>query len=187
MRIGSRRYIRRLSDIAAVLPHPAICGVRVREARRHGETELRTRDAVADNGMPQPRIRRRAFLVGALTAAAAGPRIFDALMNCAPARQDTVVALVDAVIETADPRAAARRIRADYATALPSRQHATDEVIAALRGAGFGARTREDRRDLLRAWAGDDRMHHIADLAVALAASGIGPAGDDYRSVPVSL
>jgi hypothetical protein len=104
-----------------------------------------------------------------------------------PTREDTVAGLVDAVIGRADARAAARRIAADYAAALPSRRDATDEVIDALRQADFPARTREARRDLLRAWAADPRREHLADLAVALAASGVGPAGDDYRPVPVRL
>jgi hypothetical protein len=139
--------------------------------------------------MPEPRIRRRTLLVGALAAVTAGPRVFDLLMARAPTptREDTVAALVDAVIDTADARAAARRIAADYATALPSRRKATDDVIDALRQAAFPSRSREARRDVLRAWAADPRKEQLADLAVALAASGVGPAGDDYRPVPVRL
>ena len=137
--------------------------------------------------MHQIRIRRRTFLVGALAAVVAGPRIFDNVLAPKSGRRQTIAALVDAVVDTADADSAARRIAAEYATALPSRRAATDEVLDALKRAHFADTSVEARRDLLRAWARDDRKQHLAARAVALAASGVGPAGDDYRSVPVRI
>ena len=134
--------------------------------------------------MPQIRIRRRTLLVGALAAVVAGPRIFDNVLAPNAGRRRTIAALVDTVVDTADADSAARRIAAEYATALPSRRAATDEVLRALERAHFADASVDDRRTLLRAWARDDAKQHLAARAVALAASGVGPAGDDYRPVP---
>jgi hypothetical protein len=126
--------------------------------------------------MHQPRIRRRTLLVGAFALAVAGPRVFDNVL----ARRRTLTALVDTVLDTPDAAAATRRIVTEYDAALPSRRQATDDVIDALQNAGFAGKPRAERVAFLR-------TSPLGDRAVALRASGIGPAGDDYRSAPVRL
>jgi hypothetical protein len=133
-------------------------------------------------------LRRRTFLVGALAAVSAGPRVFDKLLaSGASGQEPTIAALVDAVIDRSDAHAAARRIAAELETALPTRRAAIDELLAALENERFAEATKAQRLQLLRAWADDPAKLHLADRAVALAASGVGPAGADYRSLPVSI
>jgi hypothetical protein len=125
-----------------------------------------------------------------LAAAVAGWRIFDNVLTV-PSRQRTIAALVEAVggprLAHDDALAASRRIAADYESALPSRRRATDEVLSALQRESFADAPTQARVQLLRSWARDARKRHLADHAVALAASGFGPAGDDFRSVPVRI
>jgi hypothetical protein len=133
-------------------------------------------------------LRRRTFLVGALAAVVAGPRVFDKLLAPSVAGQErTITALVDAVIDRSDARAATRRVAAELETALPSRRAAIEALLAALESERFADATKAQRRQLLRAWADDPAKLHLADRAVALAASGVGPAGADYRSLPVTV
>jgi hypothetical protein len=136
--------------------------------------------------MMQVRIGRRALILGALASAAAGPRALD-LVVAAHDRRRTIAALVDAVgaaggspLDPSDVRGATRRIVADTRTALPSRRRAVDQLLTALERERFADRGRQARLDFLRTWS-------HADLAVALVASGFGPAGDDYRPVPVAI
>jgi hypothetical protein len=123
-----------------------------------------------------------------LAAVVAGPRVFDKLLApSASGHERTIAALVDAVIDRRDARAATRRIAAEHENALPSRRAAIDELLAALENERFADATKTQRLRLLRAWADDPAKLHLADRAVALAASGVGPAGADYRSLPVRI
>lgn len=141
----------------------------------------------------QVRIGRRALLLGALATAIAGPRALDSLF-AAHDRRRTIAALVEAVgaaggshIDPRDASGAARRIAADMRGALPSRRAAIDELLTALERERFADRATAARLAMLRTWACDERRAELADRAIALAASGFGPAGDDYRPVPVAI
>jgi hypothetical protein len=139
-------------------------------------------------------LSRRRLLLAVAGAALAGPAVARlAGGDAGAARARVREALVEALLDhgalpgaAADAPAAAERLRAFRAAALPARRRELDAALDALGRAGLPQLSPAARIRLLRRWAreGGERRA-VAARALALAAAAYGP--DDGHPLPVVI